>query len=86
MSSASMLRANVPLEDSIPEVGATLESILCTEKLQRRPSRPPDYEKENRALVALAGALADWLGTIIRTYRNNHALGGSCVCHKLPTF
>lgn len=59
MSSASMSRANVPLEDSIPEAGAPLESILCTEKLQRRPSRPPDYEKENRALVGLMSALAD---------------------------
>jgi PAS domain S-box-containing protein len=59
MSSASMSRANVPLEDSIPEAGAPLESILCTEKLQRRPSRPPDYEKENRALVELMSELAD---------------------------
>src|SRR5215831_14592898 len=59
MSSASMSRANVPLEDSIPEAGAPLESILCTEKLQRRPSRPPDYEKEHRALVGLMSALAD---------------------------
>jgi len=47
------------MEDSIPEAGAPLESILCTEKLQRRPSRPPDYEKENRALVGLMSALAD---------------------------
>jgi PAS domain S-box-containing protein len=59
MSSASTSRANIPLEDSIPEAGAPLESILCTEELQRRISRPPDYEKENRALVALMGALAD---------------------------
>ena len=59
MSSASPSRANIPLEDSIPEAGASLESILCTEELQNRPSRPPDYEKENRALVALMGALAD---------------------------
>src|SRR5215831_6012152 len=59
MSSASMSRANVPLEDSIPEGGAPLESILCTEKLQSRTSRPPDYEKENRALVGLMSALAD---------------------------
>src|SRR5215831_15029390 len=67
MSSASMSRANVPLEDSIPEAGAPLESILCTEKLQRRPSRPPDYEKENRALVRLVSALADSPGTIFQT-------------------
>ena len=26
-----------------------LESVLCTEELNRRPSRAPDYETENRA-------------------------------------
>jgi len=55
----------VPLEGSTPT--APLESILCTEELPRRPSRPPDYRKENRALVALAGALADSPGTMLRT-------------------
>jgi PAS domain S-box-containing protein len=44
-----------------------LESILCTEKLRLRPSRPPDYEKENRALVALAQALADSPRTVLQT-------------------
>jgi PAS domain S-box-containing protein len=53
------------LEDSIPQ--ASLESILCTEELYRRPSRPPDYEKENRALVALVSALADSPQTILQT-------------------
>jgi signal transduction histidine kinase len=38
------------LEDSIPT--APLESILLTERLQHR--RPPDYEREDRALVDLA--------------------------------
>jgi PAS domain S-box-containing protein len=56
---------DVALETSIP--GASLESILCTKELQRRPSRPPDYEKENRALVALASALADLPRTILQT-------------------
>jgi PAS domain S-box-containing protein len=54
-------------EASIPEGGAPLESILCTEELHRRPSRPPDYEKENRALVKLVGALADSPSTILQT-------------------
>jgi hypothetical protein len=36
-----------------------LETILCTEELNRRPKRPPDYETENRALVSLAQALAE---------------------------
>ena len=67
MSSASTSRANIPLEDSIPEAGASLESILCTEELRGRPSRAPDYEKENRALVALMSALADSPSTIFQT-------------------
>lgn len=58
---------NAALKASIPEAGAPLESILCTEELQRRTSRPPDYAKENRALVKLMGALADSPGTIFRT-------------------
>ncbi len=53
------------LESSIP--AASLESILCTDELQRRPSRPPDHEQENRALVKLVSALADSPGTILQT-------------------
>ena len=56
---------DVPVDSSAPT--ASLESILCTEELQRRPSRPPDYEKENHALVKLVGALADSPTTIFRT-------------------
>jgi PAS domain S-box-containing protein len=44
-----------------------LESILCTEELSRRPSRPPDYEAESRALAALVQALADSPQTILQT-------------------
>jgi hypothetical protein len=44
----------VPLEVLIRNDAVPLESILCTEELRRRPSRPPDYKKENRALVTLA--------------------------------
>jgi PAS domain S-box-containing protein len=40
----------MPEEANAP---VALESILCTEELDRRPSRPPDYEKENRALISL---------------------------------
>jgi PAS domain S-box-containing protein len=58
-------QTNLPAEASIPQ--ASLESILCTEELRKRPSRPPDYEKENRALVALVTALADSPRTIFRT-------------------
>jgi signal transduction histidine kinase/ActR/RegA family two-component response regulator len=44
-----------------------LESVLCTEELNRRPSRPPDYEAENRALAALVHTLADSPRTILQT-------------------
>ena len=54
-----------PVENYVP--GAPLESILCTEDLHRRPSRPPDYEKENQALVKLVRALADSPSTIFQT-------------------
>jgi len=57
----------VSLETSIPDGGVSLESVLCTEELRRRPSRPPDYEKENRALVALVTALADSPSTVLQT-------------------
>lgn len=43
-----------------------LESVLCTEELNRRPRRPPEYEAESRALVALAQALADAPQTILQ--------------------
>ena len=56
---------DVLLEGSLPT--APLESILCTEELHRRPTRPPDHEKENRALVKLVGALADSPATIFQT-------------------
>jgi PAS domain S-box-containing protein len=59
------ITTDVLLESSIPT--APLESILCTEELHRRPSRPPDYEKENRALVKLVSALADSPATIFQT-------------------
>ena len=58
---------DAPLEAAMPEGAMPLEAILCTEELHRRPWRPPDYEKENRALVALAIALADSPRTILHT-------------------
>ena len=58
---------DVPLEASNPEGAVPLASILRTEELHRRPWRPPEYEKENRALVALASALADAPRTILHT-------------------
>ncbi len=67
MNECSKSTTDIPFEHSIPECRASLESILCTEELQRRPSRPPNYEKENRALVALVSALADSPSTILQT-------------------
>jgi signal transduction histidine kinase len=55
------------LETSLPKGAARLESILCTEQLRNRPSRPPNHAKENSALVALCSALADSPRTILQT-------------------
>jgi PAS domain S-box-containing protein len=60
-------RNDALIESAIPAGAVPLKSILYTEELQRRPSRPPDYEKENRALVKLASALADSPSTIFQT-------------------
>ncbi len=67
MRGSAESKTDVPLETSIPYGDVPLESILCTEELHRRPSRPPDYEKENRALVKLVSALADSPSTILQT-------------------
>src|SRR5512146_2167802 len=67
MTGLGTSRNDLSLEAAIPAAAAPLESILCTEELQRRPSRPPDYETENRALVSLASALADSPSTILQT-------------------
>jgi signal transduction histidine kinase len=58
---------SVPTEPVLPKGAAPLESILCTEQLRNRPSRPPNHEKENSALVALSSALADSPRTILQT-------------------
>src|ERR1700746_175389 len=66
MTDSSKSRNDHPLETSIPAGAVPLESILCTEELHRRPSRPPDYEKQNSALVKLVSALADSPTTILQ--------------------
>ncbi len=67
MSESAKSNDPIPLETSIPTSAVPLESILCTEELRRRQSRPPDYEKENRALVNLMSALADSPSTILKS-------------------
>ncbi|HEV7138249.1 MAG TPA: PAS domain S-box protein [Steroidobacteraceae bacterium] len=52
----------VPPADAI----APLESILITEQLHERPSRPPDHAAENHTLAALVQALADAPDTILQ--------------------
>ena len=65
MAEVAGTTSDVLLESSLPT--APLESILRTDELHRRPSRPPDYEKENRALVKLVSTLADSPSTILQT-------------------
>jgi len=61
-------RDDLPIQAPVPPgAGSSLESILCTHELFRRPTRPPDYERENRALVALVSALTDSPRTILQT-------------------
>lgn len=45
----------------------SLDSILFTDELDSRPSRPPDHEKQSWALVALMQALADSPQTVLQT-------------------
>src|SRR6266404_4379816 len=52
VADSAELQNDFPVEASIPDGGVTLDSILCTEELRRRPCRPPDYQKENRTLAA----------------------------------
>jgi PAS domain S-box-containing protein len=54
-------------EKSPGEATVPVEAILCTEELQRRPSRPADYRTESTALVSLAQSLADSPHTILQT-------------------
>ncbi|HSE87570.1 MAG TPA: ATP-binding protein [Candidatus Binatia bacterium] len=67
MTESAESKTDVSLEALIRDDAVPLESILCTEELRRRTWRPPDYGKENAALVALVSALADSPHTILQT-------------------
>jgi PAS domain S-box-containing protein len=67
VNDSAKLKNDFPVEASIPDCTVSLESILCTEELRRRQWRPPDYKKENRALVALLSALLDSQSNILQT-------------------
>jgi signal transduction histidine kinase len=51
----------VPVDTLVP-----LECVVCTEELDSRPSPPPDYETENRALISLTQALSESPRTILQ--------------------
>ncbi len=67
MTESGRSRNDIPFDVSTPIGAVPLESILCTQELRNRPSRLPEYENENRALVALASALADSPRTVLQT-------------------
>jgi C4-dicarboxylate-specific signal transduction histidine kinase len=67
MAESAEPRHGVPLDCSIPVGAVPLVSILLTDELRRRPSRPPDFAAENSALAALVSALADSPRTILQT-------------------
>jgi PAS domain S-box-containing protein len=51
--------ANAQAHTIASDTVAPLETVLCTDELARRPSRPPDYQTENATFLSLAAALAD---------------------------
>lgn len=67
MSTANSRSGNLQAAGAVGKAPVSRESILCTDELNLRPSRTPDYKTENRALVALAQALADSPHTILQT-------------------
>ena len=67
MTSSPNIHADVPLETATPCPAASLDSILRTEELLKRPRRPADHEKETAALAALVRALADSPRTVLQT-------------------
>jgi PAS domain S-box-containing protein len=60
--------------------GPELQSILSTAELSRRPSRPPDYAAENRALLILTQEMATSPGGILQKLADT-ALG-LCRAHS----
>ena len=48
------------------DISASLEEVLSTQELNTRPSRPPNYEIESRALRTLAQHMADSPQTILQ--------------------
>ena len=51
---------------SAPTARVSLDDVIITDELARRPTRSPDYAAEGRALTALAEALTDSPQTILQ--------------------
>lgn len=60
----SQFIAGVPCQDDLAQ--PRLEEVLTTAELARRPSRPPNYEAECRALTALVAVMADSPGEVLQ--------------------
>ena len=52
--------------DSTSSSLSSLDDVLITAELTRRPARPPDFEAESQALVALASDMAASPKTILQ--------------------
>lgn len=59
-------KAGTDSKASFPGASASLEEVLTTAELHRRPSRHPDYKAENEALVALAKHMSEAPETILQ--------------------
>jgi GAF domain-containing protein len=61
--------APVKLWETPPQGSCDLDSVITTEELDRRPTRPPDIEKETRVLLSLTRELAtvpkDFFGRLV---------------------
>jgi PAS domain S-box-containing protein len=60
MDSLNLIPKDVPKDvpKDAPKDAVDIDSIITTAELSQRPSRPPDYAAENRALIGLTQALA----------------------------
>jgi len=67
MSQNRTASARLAEGSTFPGAPVSLESILCTDEVDRRPPRAPDFEAENHALTALTQALADSPRSILQT-------------------
>src|SRR6202048_1377769 len=57
-----------------------LRSMLSTAELARRPSRPPDYAAENRALIVLAQVMATSPDSVLQKLADT----APPLCHAEP--